>query len=47
MLPNHELYRMEHEERLRKAREHQWLTELPIKQNWLAYALNQLRLFLF
>lgn len=48
MYDNHELYRAEHEERMRKAEERNRHREfLPAKANWLVLALAQIRIFLF
>lgn len=48
MFQYHDLYRAEHEERVRKAVEENRLRQLlPTRPNWLVTALNQLRVFLF
>ena len=48
MWDNHDLYRMEHEERVRQAIEKNRLRDfLPVKPNWLVAALAQVRIFLF
>lgn len=48
MFPNHDLYRMEYEERLRKILEQGRMERLlPVRRNWFVQLLNQVRMYLW